>query len=172
MRAFTAGSGYLLRHARIEVRLIYTGFLALVLVGLMTMAMFQLRQIGPTPARIESYYRGGDRAGEMTFPKTFRELVEVTHFHSFIMGIVYLVLAHLFIATAIDPRLKIWLIVLAFAGLLGDLIAPWLIRYGASGFAYLQLASWISQWIGFAGFVYCPIREMWFSYERQEFPPE
>src|SRR5437899_8614725 len=142
MRQFSA-PGYLLRYARPEVRLIYTGFLVLVFIGLLTMAAFETRQIGPTPARIASYYRGGDRGGEMSFPKTFRELVEVTHFHSFIMGIVYLVLAHLFIATSIASRLKLTLIVLAFAGMTGDLIGPWLIRYVAGEFAYFQLSSWV-----------------------------
>ena len=171
MRQFSA-PGYLLRHARVEVRLIYSGFLLLALVGMLTMAAFQLRQVGPTPARIASYYRGGDRGGEMAFPKTFRELVEVTHFHSFIMGVVYLVLAHLFIATGVHPRWKLRLVVVAFIGLAGDLIAPWLIRYGASGFAPVLLASWVCEWIGFGAFVYCPMQEMWFGHEREEFPPE
>jgi len=171
VRSFGAPS-YLLRHARIEVRFIYTGFLLLVLIGMLTMAAFQLRQIGPTPARVATYYRGGDRAGEMAFPKTFRELVEVTHFHSFIMGIVYLVLAHLFIATGVGERAKQALILVGFAGLAGDLVSPWLIRYLACGFAYLQILSWSCEWIGFGGFIYFPLREMWFSHEQEEFPPE
>jgi hypothetical protein len=171
VRSFGAPS-YLLRHARLEVRFIYTGFLLLVLIGMLTMAAFQLRQIGPTPARVATYYRGGDRAGEMAFPKTFRELVEVTHFHSFIMGIVYLVLAHLFIATGVGERTKQALILVGFAGLAGDLASPWLVRYVAGGFAYLQVLSWSGEWIGFGGFIYFPLREMWFSHEQQEFPPE
>jgi hypothetical protein len=171
MRSFGT-PGYLLRHARLEVRLIYTAFLALVLVGMLTMVSFQAYQIGPTPGRIASYYRGGDHGGEMTFPKTFRELVEVTHFHSFIMAIVYLVLAHLFIATTIDARLKLAMISLAFVGLTADLIAPWLIRYVTGGFAYLELAGWGSEWVGFAAFIYFPVREMWLSDGRDELPPE
>ncbi|HVN83490.1 MAG TPA: hypothetical protein VMW17_01460 [Candidatus Binatia bacterium] len=171
MRAFTASS-YLLRYARLEIRLIYTGFLLLALVGMVTMAAFQFRQIGPTPERIASYYRGGARGGEMAFPKTFRELVEVTHFHSFIMGIVYLVLAHLFVATSLSPPAKLWLISVGFAGLAGDLVGPWLIRYVAADFSYLQLASWLGEWVGFSAFVLCPLHEMWFRYEREEFPPE
>jgi hypothetical protein len=171
MRAF-ATSGYLLRDSRLEVRLAYTGFLLLVLVGMATMAAFQLHHIGPTPSRIAAYYRGGEVAAQMTFAKTFRELVEVTHFHSFIMGVVYLVLAHLFIATPVRPIVKQGLIVLAFAGLAGDLIAPWLIRYVAASFAYLQVASWLAEWIGFGAFIFVPIGEMWFSNGRAEFPPE
>lgn len=171
MRAFAA-SGYLLRDARLEIRLVYTGFLVLVLIGMATMAAFQLYHIGPTPSRVAAYYRGGEVGVEMTFPKTFRELVEVTHFHSFIMGVVYLVLAHLFVATPVRPSLKQGLIVVAFAGLAGDLVAPWLIRYLSGGFAYLQVTAWIAEWIGFGAFVFVPIVEMWLSDGRAEFPPE
>jgi len=171
MRVF-ASSGYLLRDARPEVRLVYTGFLLLTLVGMATMAAFQIHQIGPTPGRIAAYYRGGEVGGQMTFPKTFRELVEVTHFHSFIMGIVYLALAHLFIATPVRAPLKQGLIVLAFAGLAGDLVAPWLIRYAAAEFAYLQIAAWLAEWIGFGMFVLVPVREMWFSNDSADVPLE
>jgi len=171
MRTF-ATSGYLLRDARLEIRLVYTGFLLLVLVGMVTMAAFQVHHIGPTPSSVAAYYRGGEVGGQLTFPKTFRELVEVTHFHSFIMGVVYLVLAHLFVATPLRPAVKQALIVLTFAGLLGDLLAPWVIRYVAAAFAYLQLGAWLAQWIGFGAFVVVPIGEMWFSNGRAEFPPE
>jgi hypothetical protein len=171
MRAFAA-AGYLLRDARLEIRLVYTGFLILVLVGMVTMAAFQVHHIGPTPSRVAAYYRGGEVGGQMTFAKTFRELVEVTHFHSFIMGVVYLVLAHLFVATPLRPVVKQWLIVLAFAGLAADLIAPWLVRYVSGGFAYLQVVAWLAEWIGFGAFVFVPIGEMWFSDGRAEYPPE
>jgi hypothetical protein len=171
MKAFAA-NGYRLGSARLEVRLVYTAFLALVTVGMLTMATFQLYHIGPTPARISAYYRGGDRGGEMAFPKTLRELVEVTHFHSFIMGLVYLVLAHLFIATPVRPPLKRGLIVLGALGLAGDLLAPWLIRYLSGAFAYAQIAAWGAEWIGFGAFVGAPVQEMWFANGNDRVPPE
>jgi len=59
---------------------VYTAFLLLVLVGMVSMAAFELYHIGPTPSRAAAYYRGGERGGEMAFAKTFRELVEITHF--------------------------------------------------------------------------------------------
>ena len=171
MRAF-ASNGYLLRDAKLDVRLVYTAFLLVVLIGMITMGVFQLYHIGPTPSRAAAYYRGGESGGQMMFAKTFRELVEVTHFHSFIMGIVYLVLAHLFLATGLSSGMKRGVIVLAFLGLGGDLVSPWLIRYVAAGFAYLQLASWLAEWTGFGAFVSVPIVEMWFRNGRDEFPPE
>ena len=171
MRAFAA-NGYLLREARLEIRLVYTGFLLLVLVGMVTTAAFQLRHIGPTPGRVAAYYRGGTVGAEMTFPKTFRQLIEATHFHAFIMGVVYLVLAHLFVATPVRPAVKQGLIVLAFAGLSGDLLSPWLICYLSGAFAYVQIAAWAAEWIGLGAFIFVPLGEMWLSNGRSEFPPE
>lgn len=171
MKAFAA-NGYQLRAARFEVRLVYTGFLVLVAIGMLTMAAFQLYHVGPTPAEVATHYRGGERAGAMSFPKTARELVEITHFHAFIMGVVYLVLAHLFLATPVRPALKQTLIVLGFGGLVGDIVAPWLIRYVSAVFAYLQVTAWAAQWIGFGAFVGVPLFEMWFRNGSPQFPPD
>jgi len=171
MKAFAANN-YLLRHARLEVRLIYTAFLGLVVVGMLTMAAFELYHIGPTPSRVAAYYRGGEHGGEMTFAKTFRELVEVTHFHAFIMGIVYLVLAHLFIASPLRPDIKRGFILLTFAGLFGDLLSPWLVRYVSAMFAPVALLSWLAEWIGFTAFVAVPLVEMWGAPARNRRPPE
>jgi len=171
MKAFAA-SGYLLRHARWEVRVIYTAFLALALVGMLTMAVFEVHHIGPTPSRVAAYYRGGEHGGEMSFPKTFRELVEVTHFHAFIMGLVYLVLAHLFIATPLRPEIKRGFLLLTCAGLFGDLLSPWLIRYVSGMLAPAAILSWLAEWIGFGAFVAVPLVEMWRPPGRDEIPPE
>ena len=165
MRPF-ASSGYLLSDARLEVRLVYTGFLVLATIGMATMALLQWRHIGPTPANIAAYFRGGEREGAMTFPKTVRELVELTHFHAFIMGVVYLVLGHLVLATSASELTKRLAIVLAFAGLVGDLVGVWLIRFVSGAFAWAQVLFWIAEWLGFSAFVYYPVREMWFREGR------
>jgi hypothetical protein len=161
MRVF-GSSSYLLSDARLEVRLVYTGFLVLALVGMATVALFQVTAIGPGPAQIAAYFRGGERHGAMTFEKTFRELVELTHFHAFVMGLVYLVMAHLMVATSASEAVKRVVIILALAGLVGDILGVWLIRYVSGGFAYAQVLSWIAEWAGFSAFVFYPIREMWF----------
>jgi hypothetical protein len=165
VRSF-GSNGYLLSDARLEIRLVYSGFLVLVAIGLATMAIFQVGHIGPGPAAIAAYYRGGERGATMLFPKTARELVEVTHFHAFIMGIVYLVMAHLLVATRAPEPVKRAAIVLGFVGLAGDIAAAWLVRYVAAGFAYLLLAAWAAEWAAFGAFIYYPLREMWFSSGR------
>jgi hypothetical protein len=171
VKAFAA-PGYLLGNARVEVRLVYTGFLLLTAVGLVTVAVFQLKHVGPGPDDIAAYYRGGERAGTMMFAKTFRELVELTHFHAFIMGVVYLVLAHLFIATTVPEAMKRALVVVGFVGLVGDLVGVWLIRYVSAGFSYPQAAFWLAEWVGFAAFVGAPLHEMWFRRAEESLPPE
>jgi hypothetical protein len=160
MRAFAA-NGYRLRHARLEVRVVYSGFLLLTLVGMATMAAFQMYHIGLSPARIATFYRGGELDGQMVFAKTLRELVEMTHFHAFIFGVIYLVLAHLFIATSVTPTVKMGLVILGFVGFFSDLLAPWLIRFVAAGFAPLALIAWLSEWISFGAYVGVPLWEMW-----------
>ena len=171
MRTFSSG-GYLLSDARLEVRLIYTGFLVLTLIGFATLAAFQLAHVGPTPADIAAYYRGGERAGAMTFAKTFRELVEVTHFHAFIMGMVYLVLAHLLIATTAPLRTKQAAVIGGFVGLAGDMLGMWAIRYLSPVFAYVQIVFWLVEWASFGAFVWYPVREMWFRSVDDDIPPE
>jgi hypothetical protein len=167
MKAFS-NPAYMLANARLEVRLAYTGFLALVLIGMATMGAFQWVHVGPWPRDIAIHFRGGERAGAMVFPKEFRELVELTHAHAFVMATVYLILAHLIIATTAPPRVKVWSVVAGFGGLGGDVVGPWLIRYVAAGFAYLQLLAWIAQWGSLAVLVYYPLRDMWFFTEPED----
>ena len=161
MRAFGSGN-YLLSDARFEVKLAYTGFLLLAVIGFASTAAFQLFHIGATPALIATYFRGGERGEVMVFAKTARELAEATHFHAFTMGLVYLVLAHLLLATSAAERVKRAAVVLGFVAFAGDLVGMWLVRYGGAAFAFLVLACWMGQWVAFGAYVYFPLREMWF----------
>jgi hypothetical protein len=147
MREFGKGS-FTLREAPRPLRLIYSGFLLLVAVGLLTQIVFEIGRIGVTPESVARYYRGGDVGNVMTFPKTFGQLLEVSHAHAFVMAVVFLILAHLFVATSTSPRFKTIVLVTTFAGLLGDLVGPWLVRYGAPGWSWLLLASWAAQGAG------------------------
>ena len=160
MRAFSS-SGYLLGNARLEVRLVYTGFLVLVSIGLVTMAVAQVGHYGLSPSGIAIAVRGGEAGGVMAFEKTFRELIELTHFHAFSMGVVYLILAHLVVATRAPGWVKQWSIVLGFAGLTGDILGIWLVRYVSARFAWLMLAAWGAEWAAFAAFVLFPVWDMW-----------
>ena len=161
MKAFS-NPAYMLANARLEVRVAYTGFLLLVVIGLGTIAIFEFAHIGPLPADVAIHFRGGERAGAMVFPKSFRELVELTHAHAFVMGGTYLILSHLIIATTAPARAKLWSVIGAFGGLIADVIGVWLIRYVSAVFAYTQVLAWLVQWGSVAVLVYYPLRDMWF----------
>jgi hypothetical protein len=167
MKAF-GNPGYMLANARLEVRIAYTGFLLLVVVGMVTMGVFQWAHVGPWPADIAVHFRGGERDGAMVFPMAFRELVELTHAHAFVMAAVYLVLAHLIIATTAPPRVKLWAVAAGFAGLFADVVGVWLIRYVSAGFAYTQVLAWTAQWASFVLLVYYPLRDMWFFQDEDD----
>lgn len=149
MREFTKG-GFQLRTAPRALRLIYGGFLVLAAIGLATQLGFQVGRIGVTPHAIALYYRGGDSGEVMTFPKTFFQLLELTHAHAFMMAVIFLILAHLFAATAQSPTVKAAFVTLTFAGMLGDLTAPWLVRYAGPGWAWMDLAAWCAEGVGAA----------------------
>lgn len=147
MREFGKGS-FTLRQAPRPLRLIYAGFLLLIALGLLTQVVFEFRRIGFTPHSVALYYRGGDFGNVMTFPKTFGQLLEVSHAHAFVMAVVFLILAHLFVSTSTSPAFKMIVLGTTFAGLLGDLVGPWLVRYVAPECSWLLLASWIAQGVG------------------------
>ena len=147
MREFAKAS-FTLRQAPRPLRLIYAAFLLLVAVGIATELGFQIERIGLTPARVAAYYRGGEDGAVMTFPKTFGQLLEVTHAHAFMMAVIFLILAHLFAATSASNTLRAPVLGLTFAGIVGNLAAPWLTRYGAPSGAWLLLSSWAAQGVG------------------------
>jgi hypothetical protein len=147
MREFAKGQ-FTLRQAPRGLRLIYAGFLLLAAIGFVTQLGFLVGRIGVSPDAIAAYYRGGESAGVMTFPKTFGQLLEISHAHAFTMAVIFLILAHLFASTAVPPAVKGIVLGITFAGLLGDLVAPWLTRYVSAQCAWIELFSWVAQGAG------------------------
>jgi len=136
-----ARRGYVLRSASLETRIAYTVFLALVLLGAVSMGALSVGRIGVTPHAIATYYRGGE--SEMSFPKQFWQLAEVSHFHLFSISVVLLILSHLLAATPLPQRARLGVIGATSAGAVLDICAPWAVRYLSGGFAWALLAAWI-----------------------------
>jgi hypothetical protein len=158
MKAF-ARRGYQLRTASLETKVAYTAFLVLMLPALSTLVALSLGRMGLDPQAIATHYRGGD--SEMSFPKTFWQLVEVSHFHLFTIPIVVLVLSHLLYATPASARLRIFLTSLTFAGAFLDAVGPWAIRYLSAGFAYLLIVGWMLLAGGALVIVLLTLAAMW-----------
>jgi len=152
--------GFQLRTASLETRVAYTAFLVLSLLGLATLIALSVR-VGVTPGAIATYYRGDDT--EMSFPKTFWQLVETSHFHLFTVPVVVLILSHLLYATPTSVRLRVRLTLVTFVGALLEIAGPWAVRYVAGACAYALIAGWILLAGGVALIVVITLLSMWSS---------
>lgn len=155
-------STFRLANSSLETRLVYSLFLVFVLGGLLTTWLLQFLRIGFGYERIVAYYLGGEINGQISFGKNFNLLLEQTHFHTFIMGLTFLVLSHLFIATSLRKGVKCFFILLTFFSTLCDIGGVWLIRYLSPLFAYLLMAAWIGSTAGYIAMILAPFYEMWF----------
>ena len=80
----------------------------------------------------------------MVFAKEMPELMKTSHFHLFMMPIVFVITGHLFLLSAWGRRSKTVVISSCFAYIVLDISNPWLIRYGGDSFA--SLAPFIRPW--------------------------
>lgn len=164
MKNFTRQESWLSKSS-LEIRLIYTLFIAFALAGHLSFILISLSRIGPTYDKIVQHYRGGEGAEageeEMSFPKEFPELLEVTHFHAYMEGIVLLVLAHLFAGVPLPRKIKVGIIGLSFGSTFLDLASPWLIRYLSPQAAYVQMAAWIGMGLSYLPLTFLPVYFLW-----------
>ncbi len=165
MKSFSR-RGYQISDANSNTKLIYTFFLIFTLLGFLTIAVYQLEIIGWGLESIRDHYLGN--AVALQFPKSFLQLLEVSHAHAFIMGVVYLTLAHILIATRLSERTKYTLIVGGFIATLLDLILPWAIRYGFGSGAYVLMLAWIGEWVFYLSYIVIPIYDMWIKAPHSE----
>jgi hypothetical protein len=158
MKAFSR-RGFQLRGASLETRVAYTGFLVLTLPAAVTLVALSVGRMGVNPAAIATYYRGGE--SEMSFPKQFWQLLEVSHFHLFSVSVVVLILAHLLYATPVSLRAKVWLTAVTYAGAVLEIGGPWAVRYLWGGFAWLLLAGWTLLAVGIVAIIALSLVSMW-----------
>lgn len=77
-------------------------------------------------------------SGPMLLSMTKRKLLEVTHFHLFTLPIFLLVIAHIFMLCAMDPRIKAAVIVSGVLSSGVHMLAPWLVFWGGANWAWLM----------------------------------
>ncbi len=160
MKNFTRRGNWL-DQASFEIRAIYSLFLVFALIGHLSFILIVVNRVGPNYEKVVQHYRGGENGEEMSFPKEFGELLEVTHFHAYIEGVVLLVLTHLFVVVPISEGLKRGIIALAFGSTLLDLSSPWLIRYLSPYAAYGQIAAWLGMCISYLPLTLMPFYYIW-----------
>ena len=158
MREF-ASTRYRLSHAPRWQKILYTATLGLLALGLLSNLLLGLTRTGLTAGAVADYYLGNPE--RMMFPKTFQELLDVTHAHAFMMPIVLLVLGHLFYLTAWPAAWKRVTVIVATACLLLELLTPWAVRYAAPAWAYAKLAAGYGLGASWLCLVAAPLYEMW-----------
>lgn len=143
MRYFTRDSR--LRASSRPLRVTLTGFLVFAALGYVSNFALLAWKTGMTPEGVAHYYRGFEPPpgsdAPFQYAKEWRELLEVSHFHLYIVPVVLLILTHVFFLTPWSERAKVGVTGLAYAAALADLAAPWLVRYGGAGFAWWKLLS-------------------------------
>src|SRR3989338_7983228 len=103
----------------------------------------------------------------LLFPKSRRELLEVTHVHTFSMPLIFFVLSRILSMTATREGLKLATYVASFVGIVCNLIGPWLVRYVSPGFSLLLLSSYIVLAGVMIVYIVCPMYEMWGTKEEE-----
>lgn len=149
-----------------HTRLIMTYFLVFMLAAT-GLSMYMSHQRTRLKAEgAAQYYRGHEE--RLLFPKEPAELIETSHFHLFMMPLIFLTVGHLFLLSAWPGRWKTLVITSCFAYVALDLAKPWLVRYAGAAWGALApinaalLGSTLLLCIGVV------LYEMWFLKERRK----
>jgi hypothetical protein len=179
-----ASSGFRIWNLSVEAKLVYTCFGLFSLAALAVSALFYEDLVGHGTSGVRAYYAGeAPRAAEapavppaggpaialpepeaaapLTVAVSYRKLLEVTHFHLFTVPVFLLIVAHLFMLTGLAPRAKAIWIAAAWLSAALHLGAPWLVRYGGGGWAWLYAASGAALAVTSTVLTAAPIISMW-----------
>jgi hypothetical protein len=95
------------------------------------------------PSGIADHYRGSESAdGAMQFPKSFAEMLTITHTHLLSMAVIFALSGTgLSLCERVSGRWKRWLGVEPFVAILVSFASMWLMRYVDPRFSLLLLVS-------------------------------
>lgn len=114
-------------------------------VGYTTSLVFVWHTTRLTPPGVMARYRGANPdtvEGAMQFPKSFAEMLTITHTHLLSMAVIFVITGiGVVLCERIGDRWKRLLVAEPFAALLVSFTAMWLMRYGDARFAWLLEAS-------------------------------
>ena len=118
------------------------GSTLLLLSGLWVSNLFlYFSRMGLDPTSVARYYRGSE--AEFLEPRSYASMLEVTHTHLAMMALVILLLTHLAIFIPWSFRVRVLLIVSAFASAFGGEAASWLVRFHTPAWAPLKVACFL-----------------------------
>jgi hypothetical protein len=116
------------------------------LVGYTTSLVFVWHTTRLVPAGVSSHYRGeavdSSASGAMQFPKSFSEMLTITHTHLLSMAVIFVITGlGIALCARVSERWRRFLIAEPFCALLVSFSAMWLMRYVDPHFAWLLEAS-------------------------------
>jgi hypothetical protein len=103
------------------------------------------------------------------FPKSYRELLDVTHAHLFSIPIVVFILSRILAMTHTREGLKIATYIISLLGVVLNLSTPWLIRFVSPFFVVTFVFSNILLILSFGAYIFIPLYEMWFRKDHNSF---
>lgn len=164
----------------LEARIVYTGFALFLLIGYATSGWLWLDDdFGVTASGAQRYYLGEKSAAPndetktgidlpaelaaepMRFEKSPRQVIETFHFHMFSVPVCLLIVAHLFMMSALKTKTKASIIAFATLTTLLHILLPPLIRFASPAFAHLFFPSAIGMAASWTYMTVQPIWEMW-----------
>jgi len=107
-----------------------------------TNAFMYFSRMGLTPTSVQAYYLGSEE--EYSAPRSKESMLEVTHAHLPIMGVVILMLTHLMIFAPYSDGFKKAFIAASFGSALLGEASSWLVRFVSPHFAWLKIAAFIT----------------------------
>jgi hypothetical protein len=122
--------------------------------------VIELPDVDPATTRAEP---GRQR---LAHPRSYRQILENTHQHLFMMPVMFLILAHLFTLTGLGRAWLVGGIGLGALGIAGHLAAPWLIRWVGGEWAWFMLATLGAMLVGLGAMVLVPLMVMWWPRRR------
>lgn len=158
MREFK-GRGHTLGRLEPSAKVLYTAFLLFLLLGLGSAALLHGDGLGTDPATAAAWWRGDE--AQMTYPKSYRQLLELTHFHLFTEPVVWLVVSHLYGLGSPRGWGRVAPPLLTLLAMLGQITLPWLVVYVGAGFAALLLPTHLLMGGGLGFMALVSLRDLW-----------
>lgn len=88
-------------------------------------------------------YKGAEDPELMAFPKTYKEILQLTHSHVFSVPMIYFLLGLIFLGTTLKEKTKVIFISILFSSFLLEYISLWLFWRFSENFVYLTAFSHI-----------------------------
>lgn len=102
------------------------------------------------------------------FPKSYREIIEITHVHAFTIPLIIFVMSRILSMTLIRDWIKITIYSVGFVGIIMNLSGPWLIRFKSDVFSLSLITSYFLLGFCFIFLITLPLYEMWFKSKESE----